>query len=315
MRTEPVPAPASDDTIASGIFFIVGTGRCGSTLLQAMLNAHPRLHVPPETHFFPRLAPRRLIGKNVIPSGAIDRYVNRAIRAPRWEEFGVSAHELRNAIGDGARDSASLLLWLLRRTSPGADACRLGEKTPRHAMYVPEIREAFPRARFIHCVRDPRDVVCSMKSMAWSRGDSAYTSAKRCKWVYDALSVGADAGRVLDVRYEDLVHEPERELRRVCEFLDEPYDRSMLRYDELGTSAYHPREESWKGMTRRPLDRSRINRYRGCLSGHEIRTVEWVVGEHLGRLGYGRDDAYRELTAMQRLALKLRALVPGRPLP
>ena len=299
------PEPTLDE-IARGLFFIVGTGRCGTTLLQAMLNAHPRLHIPPETHFFARLDPCRLIGHDVIGKLAIERYVRRAVRSARWNEFGIDESELRDAIKSGARDASTLLPWLLRRTSPVGEFKRLGEKTPRHAFYMTEIDEDFPDSKIIHCVRDPRDVVHSMKSRAWSAGDSPYKSAARCRDVYETVPPQGVADHVHEVRYEDLIRDPEGTLRRVCDFLGEPYDPAMLRYDELGSAAYHAREESWKGLARKPLDRARIGRYRDGLSDAEVRTVEWVVGEHLERFGFSQDGSCGDLSMGERVLLRLR---------
>ena len=186
---------------------------------------------------------------------------------PRWHEFCIPASELRGAIEGGARDAHSLFLWLVHRLA-GEDAVRIGEKTPRHASHVGRIVELFPEARFIHIHRDPRDVVLSMKDRAWS--NSLYHSARRCQRVYGAMSRWASElgpERVLDVRYEDLVREPEAELRRVCAFLGEVFDEAMLEHDRQADELFSERERDWKARAREPIDASRIGRYQGGALG------------------------------------------------
>lgn len=285
-ETEP-----TDDSIARGLFFIVGTGRCGSTLLQAMLARHPRLSIPQETHFFGRMDPRVIVGGDLDSPIRVRRYVRRVMAHHRWHEFGISESELTGAIEGGAKDTRGLFLWLVRRLT-GEEATRIGEKTPRHASRVGRISELFPEAKFIHIHRDPRDVVLSMKDRAWSV--SLYHSAKRCRDVYDTVSRRAsELGDewVMALGYEDLVRDPEMELRRVCAFLGETFDEAMLEHERGGDGLFTDREEAWKSRTRRPIDSSRIGRYLDGLTMHELRVVEHVVGEHLERLGYERSGA------------------------
>jgi len=277
------------DEIARGLFFIVGTGRCGTTLLQAMLASHPRIAIPPETHFFDRIDPLKLGFGDAVSEQRIDRYVRRVTSHARWHEFGISSDEFASAIRDGNRDARSIFLWIMQRLIGDGAGPRLGEKTPRHAMRILRIRELFPDAKIIHIHRDPRDVVHSMKSQLWAFGQSTYHCARRCQEVFaelDRQQQTLDEYAMLTVRYEDLAASPETELRRVCAFLGEPFDDAMLRYHEREGDGFFEREQAWKSLTREPIDPSRIGRYRSQLSEYEIWVIENVVGEHLAALGY-----------------------------
>lgn len=278
-----------DDSLTRGLFFIVGTGRCGTTLLQSMLTSHPNLVIPPETHFFAKFDPARRFS-DPLRLEDVSAYLAFCRDDRYWRELGVDEAALEDRLRRGPRDARSIFLWILRHLAgSGGAGERIGEKTPRHARCVDRIVSLFPEARFIHIYRDPRDVVVSLRAMEWRFSDSVLLNARSCRKTYDSLL--ADAARLgperyTSVRYETMVAEPEAELRRLCVFLDEPFDQAMLRYHEREHTGFLSTEAGWKDLTRKPIDLSRIGRYRDKLSVREIRTIERTIGPHLRLLGY-----------------------------
>lgn len=279
------------ERIARGLFFIVGTGRCGSTLLQAMLSCHPKLAIPPETHFFSRFDPAVLGFGESIEERDVEAYIAACEREAHWRELGLDAEALRAAVEGGARTGRALFLWMIASLAGEGSDRRLGEKTPHHERHWRRIAGLFPGARFIHIHRDPRDVVASVRDMAWREERSALLNARRCRGTYDRMEEAAGElgdARFHRVRYESLLDDPEGVLRGVCAFLGEEYDPAMLAYHEREAAGYTASERGWKEGTRKPLDRSRIGAFREKLTAREVWTVERVVGEHMGRLGYER---------------------------
>lgn len=276
-------------------FYIVGTGRSGTTLLQAMLMSHPRLHIPPETQFFSRFDPA-LHGGDPLPPDAEDRYIAALANDPWFRELGLSRERLSNAVRAGARSARDLLAWFVGELCNGNTKPTIGEKTPHHDKYLDRILAVTPDAKIIHIHRDPRDVVASLWQEKWWNNRSALLTARHCRRIYDRLHVYESrlgTERFLRLRYETLVEHPEPELRRLCSFLGEAFDPAMLRYHERGDSGFTSAESAWKGLTMRPLDPSRHGRYRNKLTPHQIRTIERVIGEaHLHEMGY---DIEREL--------------------
>jgi LPS sulfotransferase NodH len=278
-------------------FFIVGTGRCGSTLLQAMLLSHSRIAIPPETHFFAELDPA-LGFSDPLPEGDDAAYLDACIRATHWSELGLDRDALADALARGCRSARALFTWVLEQLL-GVDVvgrARVGEKTPRHEQNVPRIARLFPDALFIHIHRDPRDVVASILSMDWRSSDSAAALARECRRTYRRQArFGRELGphRYLTVRYEDLVAEPEAVLGRVCEFLGESFEPAMLSYPERAESGFLASESDWKSATRQPLDPTRIGRYRAVLGPRAIRRVEGILAEELPALGYALAPAPR----------------------
>jgi hypothetical protein len=289
--------------IARGVFFIVGTGRCGSTLLQAMLSAHPRLCVPRETHFFLRFTPEALGLPDPLPDGDAAREYARRVRLTAWwETLGVDSAWLDGIAEDPSRsrDTGGMFLDLLERLTPSdRPGVRMGEKSPQHVRHIGQIAGLFPRARFIHLVRDPRDVTESLLRMPWWEhrrevlGDAAVHATarawRRCVERADQALKRLGPQRLMHVRYEDLVRAPEPTLRTVCAFLGETFEVSMLDHPQHGTAGFSSREEAWKGGTRAPIDANQIGKSRGRLSARDVWAIEHHAGAWLSRMGYELD--------------------------
>ena len=272
-------------------FFIIGTGRCGSTLLQRMLMAHDDVVIPPETHFFSRFDPTRLVGADPLPDALVDRWIEGCRRDPWFDELGIDADALRQAAADGCRTSHDLFWWFFDTLAPGV-APRPGEKTPHHEKYIDRIRAMFPEAKFVHIHRDPRDVVVSLHREDWMHGASYQRIAHHVAKVLRRqerveATLGASYHRL---RFEDLLAEPEAVLRRLCEFLDLEFRPSMLAYHTQSESGFLETERGWKDLATKPLDPSRIGRYRSRLTPRQIRMIERTAGPLLQAYGYSVDD-------------------------
>ena len=99
------------DSLASNLFFIVGTGRCGTTLLRSMLCAHSRIHVPPETHFFHRwdpLIPR--LGGDPLPADRVDAWLDAWFASQNWIDQGLDRGEFESRVRAGDRSARSIFL-------------------------------------------------------------------------------------------------------------------------------------------------------------------------------------------------------------
>ncbi len=271
------------------LFFIVGTGRSGTTLLQAMLSCHPRLHIPPETQFFSRFDPALQFADPLHPAET-GRYHAAITADPWWRELGLPESALSDALAQGHRSSRDLFLWLLRALSPDNTKPRIAEKTPHHEKYAKRIIELFPDAQFIHVVRDPRDTVASLRKEDWWRDKSVLMTARHCRRVYERMQQIDHAlgpRRSHRVRYESLVSDPEAELRRLCTFLGEDFDPRMLQHDQRPDTGFTPTEAAWKQLTTKPIDPTRHGRYRELLTDREIDTVERAVTPPvMANLGY-----------------------------
>jgi hypothetical protein len=272
------------------LFFIVGTGRCGSTLLQAMLTGHPNLYIPAELRYFGQHEPGVRF-TDPLRDEHVEAYLALFHRNIWWEDLGMDCEAFADAVRGGLRTSRDIYLWILGHVAArrGNRKRRCGEKTPYYALFAEHIGELFPGARFIHLYRDPRDVAASYLEQYWIRGGTALRVSNYLMHVFRRVEQAAKhlgPERLCTVKYEELVDHPERELRRLCGFLGEDYDPAMLEFAKREEVGYLEVEEEWKGMTRQELTRARIGRYRGRLTPRQVWTVERRLESVLPQIGY-----------------------------
>jgi hypothetical protein len=281
-RSEP-PAP-----------FIVGVGRSGTTLLRMMLDAHPELAIPPETHFIPQVA-RRL-------KGGFDRerFVQLVSAHRRWGDFHIDAAELRARLEErGIDQTGDALRAFYRHYAERHGKTRFGDKTPKYLTKMRPIAAVLPEATFVHLVRDGRDVALSKSDRSGRpAAESARTWRRR---IERARKQARRIDRYVEMRYEALVEDPEPHLRQICELIRLDYDPVMLTYHERAGERLAELGDAQRGgddvrpaagrraahaMTTRPPEASRIARWRTEMPASDREAFEAEAGELLSELGY-----------------------------
>jgi hypothetical protein len=193
-----------------------------------MMDAHPELAVPPETGFLPALA---LMDPSV---GGARMAAELITRFHTWPDFQLSALDLMSEVercGDTAAADAARTFYRLYAARFGKT--RWGDKTPVYGANLDLIESLLPESRFIHLIRDGRDVALSVRPLWFRPGDSV--EALAADWKARLTETRARGSRVehyLETRYEALVLDPERTLREICGFIDLPFDARMLTYYE-----------------------------------------------------------------------------------
>ena len=278
--------------------FIVGTGRCGTTLLQAMLAAHPDIGSAPETLFFNRFDPARH-AEDPLPDASVEPYIDRVTRDEHFHQLGLDRGHFASAIRGGTRSTQDIFHWFISELVRDDDTASLfAEKTPGHQRYIGRINAALPHARFIHIHRDPRDTVASLKRAPFMTRGTTADYARYYRRVVERQARWRDRlgpERHFTLRYESLVRKPKPTLAELCSFLGIQPHPAMLAHhrhtDEQDPKLYLDFERSWKDLATRPISTARIGRYRELLSEREIAAVERSIGAPLlERLGYERDD-------------------------
>lgn len=281
--------PPSDSTPRSTRpFFIVGSGRSGSTLLRLILAGHPRITIPPETWFLLDVVDEIPL-TGTLDGAEVERAASLMRSYYRWADLGIGDAEFETAVAaleaPTLRDLADLVysIYLERE---GAD--RWGDKTPTYVRILPEIATLYPEALFIHLVRDGRDVAHSMHKRRW-KGRWLVENAVEWREAIDCIAeartwLGPD--RLLEVRYEDLVRDVEGVTREICRFLGEAYDPGMLRWEESIESKVPGREmEIHQKLFRRPRA-SDAGVWASDLSPGQVFALESILGDRLEGQGY-----------------------------
>lgn len=271
--------------------FLVGSGRSGTTLTRAMLDSHPELAVPPETYFITELAANadRYQGGGGFD---VDAFLDEILENQWFRRWELDPEAVRSALRDEPpADYADAIRGVFRQFAAAAGKSRYGDKTPVYVYELAQLGELFPEARFIHLVRDGRDVAASFMDQAGMRPNGVAEAALLWR---ERVSAGRSAGAVLgssryvEIRYEDLVDDPEATLRRICDFIDLEYRPEMLSYPQRAAElvARDGGPEQHRGVFMEPT--AGLRDWRTELSADEIEAFELVAGDLLSDLEYER---------------------------
>ena len=254
--------------------FVVGAPRSGTTFLGVCLAELPGISY----HFEP------------VATKAAARYVYEG----RWKA------------SRAGRFYRTVYAWLMRIHLDGD--LRFAEKTPQNSLVIPFLYEAFPDARFIHIIRDGRDVALSYSRKPWLQASQAASGRyepggyrygpyarfwverervrefettsdiRRCAWAWRRFTEGAldaasnlPAGQYHEVRYEALVADPAGEAARLLGFLGEREDEPRGLFREAVVEGANP---------------GSVGRWERELSGDQVQEIEEEAGGLLRRLGY-----------------------------
>ncbi len=305
IRTAPAVGSGTDTT--NPYVFIVGCPRSGTTLLKRIVDAHPLIAITPETHWLPRFV-RKKIG--VTAEGRVtDELVPSLLEYHKFANLRISADELRQlARDDTARTYAGFVSRVFDLYGRHQDTRLVGDKTPGYVQDIPVLHELWPRAKFVHLVRDGRDVCLSV--LDWDRAhritgrfetwadDPVSTTAL---WWERFVRLGIEAGRALgpdlyhEIRYDALVEDPRLQCERLCDFLGIAFDEAMVQFHE-GRTKVDPAlsaKKAWRPVTQGMRD------WRTQMTPETVEKFESVAGELLEELGYDRGCAQPRAEALE----------------
>jgi hypothetical protein len=300
-------------------FFIVGVHRSGTTLLRYMLNSSPRIYVSPESDFIPRFflrnPPAELSNRRI--ADILHTIFTSYRFVGEWEGDPPDAGAFAEALP--RRTPQAFLDALYSAYAQQHSAVRWADKTPIYTSYIDLIHRIFPEAQFVHIIRDGRDATLSMLEK-WEQRElhiDVYFSARNwVRRIRRARVSGARLGTDLyyEIRYEHLVQDPEPELRRLCDFLEEPFFPIMAQPHLLARSHIAP--DGFHAPIRQPPNPKRVGRWHREMTLADQRLFQRVAGELLKELGYPvvdlRSMSLKERARFLALATKYETLQAGR---
>ena len=277
--------------------FIVGCPRSGTTLLQRIVNAHPRLAIVHETHWIPKFYKR---GTGLTPDGRVTpQLVDHIVGHRTFRKLGIGRESLVGLLHrDGSVPYAAFVRGIYDLYADSHGKALVGDKTPEYGRKLRILHGLFPEARFVHLIRDGRDV--GLSHLHW-KVKTDKLNWRLATWGQDPVTTGAlwwkwnvrltqEAGQPLgpgqyyELRYERLVACPEEECARLCEFLGIRYEDAMLRFHE-GRTRDHPQldaKRAWRPITPGLRD------WRTQMSPEDQERFEAAAGDLLDELGYPR---------------------------
>ncbi|KAI8034343.1 hypothetical protein M5D96_012896, partial [Drosophila gunungcola] len=201
------------------LIFIGGVPRSGTTLMRAMLDAHPDVRCGQETRVIPRILQLR------------SHWLKSEKESLRLQEAGITKEVMNSAI-------AQFCLEIIAKH--GEPAPRLCNKDPLTLKMGSYVIELFPNAKFLFMVRDGRATVHSIISRKVTITGFDLSSYRQCmqKWNHaievmheQCRDIGKD--RCMMVYYEQLVLHPEEWMRKILKFLDVPWNDAVLHHEEF----------------------------------------------------------------------------------
>ncbi len=217
--------------------FLLGVSRSGTTLLRVILDRSPGIAVPDESFFIPLLARRH--GRTI----DVERFLDDIARIPAIRDWGVSVSDVASRVRSGMATGEAIAA-IYDVVADHAGKPRWGDKTPMYMRHLPLLERLFPDTQYVHLIRDGRDAALSFLQMpegtftrTWAHPTTAEQFA--CLWrreVEDARALGRRIGarRYHEVRYEDLVADPEEALRGICVFAEIPFEPDDARLRRSG---------------------------------------------------------------------------------
>jgi hypothetical protein len=291
--------------------FIVGCPRSGTTLLQRIVNSHPRIAVLPETQWVPRFFQEQtgLTAEVWVTSHLIGRLIEHRT----FPRLGISRQEVEALLrGEEPLSYARFVSGVFDLYGKAQAKPLVGDKTPGYVRKIRVLHALWPEAKFVHLIRDGRDVCLS--ALDWKRKAArmaslyptwtespVMTAALWWEWHLERRRRrGQLLGRDLfyELRYEALVTRPAEECAKLCAFLGVPYDDAMLRFHEGRTRAEPglSAKDAWLPISPGLRD------WRTQMAPRDIEHFEAAVGDLLDELGYPRGATRLGTTAVVQAA-------------
>ena len=269
----------NDDYISqSNPVIIGGSPRSGTTLIRVILDSHKNIFIGPETG---------LLYTNLL---------NKSKLANISKQLDVSPEKIKSLVKE-SKSNLHFIDSLLTNLQHEAGKLRWGEKSPRNVTVIKRIFRYFPNSRFIHIIRDGRDVACSLRHFPKHKvveGEfiklDTNNPIDQCisTWVKN-VRIGIKwrgDPRYLEIKYEDLVSEPRQTMETVLDFLCEPWDDTVLNYYLVDSSTRDINKMPQNIRARKPIDKSALGRWKRDLSPSERELFKELAGDLLIELGY-----------------------------
>jgi hypothetical protein len=257
-----------------GPIFLAGADRSGTTLTYALLASHPNIaiaHLGSNmwTFFFGQHGD---LGR---PEN-FERCLAAMLQYKHVQILNPNPDRIRKEFWQGPTTYARLFALIQDHYAEQSGKQRWGDKTSYIERYADPIFAAYPTAKMIHMIRDPRDRYASAITI-WPHGRGQVGGAT-ARWLYSVRLANRNQRRHSDrykvVRYETLVSQPEETLREICTFLGEDYDPAMLTMQGAERFLHKGGNSSYGKHGQGAISTAPIGRFRKTISGREIAFIQ-----------------------------------------
>jgi hypothetical protein len=269
--------------------FIVGCPRSGTSFLyHLLLSAGGFAEFHTQMNAYDVLEP---IFGNLSVLGNRKAAVAEWLRSKGFKVSGLDAQEIEAKILADCHGASDFLRIIMEEVARRQGVDRWIDSTPTNIPHMLRIRRDFPKAQFVHIIRDPRDVALSLDKQGWSRPlpwdkkRSLLAAALYWEWIVrKGRKLGAMLGlNYIEVRYEDLVERQRETLTMIGAFLHHDLDYDRVQQISIG-SVKKPltsfKEDLQKGQF------TPVGRWKEKFPPGQLAQFEMLIGDYMQELGY-----------------------------
>jgi protein-tyrosine sulfotransferase len=261
-------------------FFIIGSGRSGNTLLRRILNNHSELFIPPETFVLGSVINTFKVYNLVKWEEIVALVFSKFEMHPEFETFGITSltglqqDMIQLPVEDRSLDNLLNSFYLFYAKQHGIKKYRWGDKTPLNVFFLNQIAQVFPRAKYIHIIRNPYD---SIYSYVDSKIYKTYKDATK-RWL-NAVVLSRKFGKrrsdYFEIYYENLVSDPENEMMKLCKFLSVDFEKKMIAESEDYLGDVNLRKHHANVL--KSINTNSIGKGIKNLDGHDKETIDKIL--------------------------------------
>lgn len=285
--------------------FIIGSPRSGTSLLRLILTSHSQVLIPPECGFIIWLQNKYADWTASHNSDAvrIASFVEDLFASKKFDTWMLSKAVIKDQIAfyqPANFGELCAVVYVAFGVNTGKKFSVWGDKNNFYLNHMPELRSLYEGARFIHIVRDGRDVACSYREVMAANSNSPYapnleTDIARIatEWSNNVTKVDLfmstlPSDAALTIKYEDLVVAPKKIAIVMCDWIGIPFEEKMLNFYQQNLSKkLEPKLTlDWKKRTLEPISADTVGRYASLLSNKDQKDFIAVGTAALKRFAY-----------------------------
>lgn len=285
--------------------FIIGNPRSGTSLLRLILTSHPELLIPPECGFILWL--KKKYGdwaqSDCSDPARLSNFLDDLFASKKFDTWSIDRKILKGQIEETQPRKYQELceaVYDAYGLSVGRCFSVWGDKNNFHVHHLDEIFSLYEDARFLHIVRDGRDVACSYREVTSGKSNSPYAPNLNTEimevateWANNVMKVDSFISSIpgsqgMTIKYEELVVKPLEMVKTICDWLGLQFEPEMLNFYQIN------REKNlepvltmdWKKRTMQPISDEQVGRYKKNLSLQDLLHFESVASHALARFDY-----------------------------
>lgn len=283
--------------------FVIGNPRSGTSLFRLLLTSHSRMVIPPECGFIVWLHKDFKHWSAGDIKTELDMFLDKLSDCKKFDTWEIDLSKLKSFLQERNPEDYSELcayVYLYYSSRFSKDIAVWGDKNNFHINCLNELLTIYPEAKFIHLVRDGRDVYCSYLEVMEKGAKSPYAPVLSTdvntvanEWNRNLIKVDAfflshPEVDTKTVRYEELIATPETILADVFSWCGLDYESSVLDFFEQNITMKLEPEKTleWKVKTRQPIDSSNSGKFKSTMSSDQVERFNRAAKAALLRYGY-----------------------------